>query len=159
MNISELNCNGCYRCCTTPDANNTNRTPIMESDRKKEFNVPEYIKHLDNGCVGCKYLGDDGLCSQYEKRPLICRTYPLYPFLDESNDPKLLVATYKCHIGQMISEKVAEGDQEMIDSIKQKFNELDYNNMYFKYDEVKKLMEDFSKYRSLTILNINPYEL
>jgi len=73
-------CTKCGKCCQNI------YSAYLYSEKEFEFMkkiFPSYrrfyIKEKDkygNYVFGCKYLGEDNLCSVYEKRPLLCRRYP-----------------------------------------------------------------------------------
>lgn len=73
-------CKRCGKCCK-----NIYSVGIEnETDLKwMKFFFPSYkrfyISHRDefnNIVLACKYIGDDGLCKVYKKRPGVCRRYP-----------------------------------------------------------------------------------
>ncbi len=73
-------CNKCGVCCRNIYSLDT-YTP--KEFRFMQFIYPPYrrfyIKGKDedgNFIFACKYIGDDGLCTVYNKRPRLCRSYP-----------------------------------------------------------------------------------
>lgn len=73
-------CSKCGKCCETI------YSAYMYSEKEfkfMQFIFPSYRRffikgkdELGNFVFGCKYLRKDGLCSVYDKRPLMCRNYP-----------------------------------------------------------------------------------
>ena len=76
----EGECTKCGECCRTIYS--------LDTFSPKEFHFMQliyppyrrfYIRGKDsegNFIFACKYIGDDGLCTVYEKRPRLCRSYP-----------------------------------------------------------------------------------
>jgi len=148
--LPNLSCGDCSRCCTTP-RNEKNRTPMFKSDYSKGYNTPEYEFNAHKDCYSCNYLGEDGLCHAYEKRPLVCRLYPLYP-IKLGDHYKLAVATYKCHVGQTILSEVTLGNKDLIEEIKEICDTIDED---IRYSELNRFTEGILlNYNTISILNI-----
>jgi len=62
------------------------------------FGSSKRIMGLQRTEEGCKYLGDDDLCSIYEHRPITCRRYPFDIDFNEDDEIVLL------HISDSVSE-------------------------------------------------------
>ncbi len=77
----EGSCKKCGKCCReirSYGLKNGKELKIMQ------FFLPHYRRFYilrtdenNNIILSCKYLNDDGLCSVYEKRPSVCKNYPL----------------------------------------------------------------------------------
>lgn len=73
-------CNQCGKCCEMIYA----AYDYTEKEFKfMQFIFPTYKRfyikgkdELGNTFFGCKYLGNDKLCTVYKKRPRLCRQYP-----------------------------------------------------------------------------------
>lgn len=78
-------CNGCGKCCMHLTLVDRGR-PIkrMEQFERLVAREPEYRffrpedERDEDGFIyfSCLLLGEDGLCTDYERRPTICREYP-----------------------------------------------------------------------------------
>ncbi|MBQ9246589.1 YkgJ family cysteine cluster protein [bacterium] len=75
----EGKCNKCGKCC------NQIRSYGLKDNKElrlMQFFLPWYKRFYIRGndkyglILGCKYLSENGLCTVYNKRPLLCRNYP-----------------------------------------------------------------------------------
>lgn len=77
-------CNKCGKCCR--------QIYSVDTYTEKEFKIMQflyppyrrfYIKDKDengNFIFACKYIKDDGNCAVYNKRPRLCKSYPIPKF-------------------------------------------------------------------------------
>jgi Fe-S-cluster containining protein len=178
--FSELTCGDCYRCCTTNE-DKSFRTPLLMTDKKEIPNyidrdinliaaaqdhgghekfskvIPEYIPagingNKNHGCNACKWLGEKGLCSQYEKRPFICKQYPFH-FVKVNGQLIFGVVTNNCQLGQDIVDGVVAKDPEFLAYAFKNYKEGIETMTQSELDSMADYAQD--NYPAMTVLNMN----
>lgn len=66
--IKDFECIKCGNCCKT-------LTPSFFTF-KEPFSINMFMKHIYDKIERCKYLDENNLCTIYNDRPDICKTYP-----------------------------------------------------------------------------------
>lgn len=146
--IKDIGCNGCSRCCTTPS--NPDRTPFFDIDSTEKYVVPKYEMKEEDKCFHCVYL-KNGLCSVYEKRPTICRTWPAFLVkIDGIN--KLGIATYNCGLGNSIIDELYAGNPKIQDELRDIKSKLEAT--LSEEEILQQTSEIVHKYKVMTFLNL-----
>jgi Fe-S-cluster containining protein len=134
-------------------ANEQNNPEIVSMN---ELVIPDYISaHTESkahGCNECKWLGKDGLCSQYEKRPYICKQYPFH-FVKVNGQLMFGVVTNNCGLGQDILDGITRKDPEFLNYAYKNYRE----GMDLMTTQEIESMANYAEnnYPAMTIININ----
>ena len=127
------------------DFRNFELFPILFVFGNLDFAKPVII--LTNGTDFCRYL-KNMKCSVYEKRPQVCKNYPMSPNLDE-----------EIYIDLSCPSVKENGDSNFIKNFNnnnyfKNYKEL-YINTYFEFEKYKK--EDFKKLFTLRDIDFYAY--
>lgn len=178
------NCENCESKCCSGIGGSTFSQIIFEDFEKVYKNFPilfifgnlNYIKPvilLTNGKDFCPYL-KDFKCTIYEYRPMVCKTYPLSPNLDnriyiDTNCPEVslenknktliiknnkLTKAYKNNIFSTYQEKYIEMHEKLEELDKTSFEKiLTINNQEF-YQYVGNVDNNFIELHKLSLKNL-----
>lgn len=119
MKLIDIDCGTCTNCCTSK-VHNRFMTPVFEVDTLVLNHIkPEY--RLEDGTSTCIHLSDRG-CNQYDKRPKICRWYPLYPLLIRGR--VVIGLATVCGVSEAIKDVYSNRDPELISDLHTKLEEM-----------------------------------
>ena len=119
---------GCFECCTKIFFTDSEKQRMDQSLRERGINEPPNAKGDDY----CEYLNENGQCSVYEERPIVCRAFGVvdtpFCFCDKTSEERRIKETeplkhylsremkfnkgYK-H-GDEVFKKIKEGDPSTI---------------------------------------------
>lgn len=114
------------------------------SDDGKDVDLTRsHMFPIDRDAKDCVFLNEDRKCSIYEKRPLICRSYPVAIRIDEDRN-RLALWLGGCKKYNISSDKTAF--QSLLDSAIQDYNEKLMSNALLMYSRNQLRDIGFGKY-------------
>ncbi len=104
---------------------------LFLSDDGKDVDLTRpHMFPIDSDAKDCVFLGEDRKCSIYDKRPFICRSYPVVVRINKDGD-RLAIWLGGCQKYKILSDKAAF--QSLLDSAIQDYNEKLTSNALLMY--------------------------